>query len=1421
MKKILNMFVLFFICFIMLHGIVQANSPPTIGIKSSTNGIKSGMEIEITLELKNFDEIEKGINAYKATLHYDSDAFEEVQQSDFTCLNGWESIRYNKETGEFVAFKKVGSKKTEEVLKVTLRLKENASMGETTIAIKDVVASEGIKDLSLEKQSLTVSVVQDQLKYPDSIKLNSSNIKGSFVGAVMNTLKLAETSNTDEKISHDNEIPTHEKKEKTSSEFKIPKTLKKYFWLFILLIIENIVTIVYLLLKRRRSIQKDANAKDKKVFLSFLIVGFLVSQCIITCYATWRGLFLKGELNADEVVDYEDVNLLALHLIRQQILPNEKLENADMNSDGKVTITDLSLLIRKLEKILNYEVNLSDVKADKIYVNKKETITVRFNAHVSHEESLSSIVVNGERYPVQRIGNSEEYTFAINAGDIAGKKEFFIKEVILSNGKIVKTAHTISIEVLKNAPTVENYQVTENRNDSKVEVSFSIFDKDGSITKSHIYIYNDKSTLIADYAAITGKNYFVFDVEDGKKYKAVIAVDYNLTTNNQNYAKIFRIEKELQLNIHYQFQFSDLKIYRNKVEVTSLEKEEPFQIGFVSSNATVHEPTLVRINGKVYQVTESDKENHRYYVTMPSYDTIGDYIFKIEALTLSNGHSFEIKENNRVALHVLKRRPMISNLKFTENIIDNSIDLQFDLQDEDQTLEGMRLELLNSQDQMISILSLNQVELRSGRISKTMPTAITEKYKIRVFASYRQNEELVEEQIFIEEMKAIERVRINAVQLDKMYYEKQEKAVITYALETNKKMNIKKIWINSKEYDVHKLESGKYSVTLSVFDTAGVCDLITSKIIFEDDSIVEVNHFSQIEILKDPPAIKNYSYIHEGKKATIRFDVVDRDESFIEGKLFLTKLEDQSTQELEIHRGNNQFTIELENLKLYHLEIKVSYDRDTNTLSENENVIKEEVLFVQTLQFLEDYKLQISDLKTLNQEGETKQFNKDDSIFVQFKSTNESVFTPKYAMINGKKYQLTLKNDYYQAQIDGFSTIGVHEILLEEIILNNGHALIVSNKNIVKVDILKQKPDVNGFDYQENEDSTISISFMVDDLENSLVEGTAILQNNQGIPLKEQKIIKGKNTITFSKTKSEYYTFKVFVSYNLSTDSLEAGLNTVYDELMLEEEICVKETSFEMADITRISLYKKTDNGSEEIHNLFSSTLDDLKNLNEYFICLEIKSEKFLNVPIRKYRIENGKVYFTIEIPHVLQYDENQNKKEVEVSFDIVDDSMIENVELETLLKLISKDPRGNYRLTEDIDASIVSSGTTLIPGEFTGTIDFDGHTIKNLSIPLFHTLKGATIKNLIIQDSKVTHGIFAEVISNSTVKNVLVKDSDISNLKDFVGCMKQCGYSQNISAIGIHPENSKKNEGVIDQIFELKIQDVYIEAYTRLNLDE
>ena len=64
-----------------------------------------------------------------------------------------------------------------------------------------------------------------------------------------------------------------------------------------------------------------------------------------TVYSLLSSIFLtksdKGELNDDGIIDYNDVTLLEEHLIHKKDLPEDKISNADMNSDGKITVTDL------------------------------------------------------------------------------------------------------------------------------------------------------------------------------------------------------------------------------------------------------------------------------------------------------------------------------------------------------------------------------------------------------------------------------------------------------------------------------------------------------------------------------------------------------------------------------------------------------------------------------------------------------------------------------------------------------------------------------------------------------------------------------------------------------------------------------------------------------------------------------------------------------------------------------------------------------------------------------------------------------------------------------------------------------------------------------------------------------------------------
>ena len=71
------------------------------------------------------------------------------------------------------------------------------------------------------------------------------------------------------------------------------------------------------------------------------------------------GLQKKGDLNDDSLVDYDDVALFARHMVGLDSMDTTQRLAADMDSDGRLTVTDLALLIRAVEKTVRYEVTLN------------------------------------------------------------------------------------------------------------------------------------------------------------------------------------------------------------------------------------------------------------------------------------------------------------------------------------------------------------------------------------------------------------------------------------------------------------------------------------------------------------------------------------------------------------------------------------------------------------------------------------------------------------------------------------------------------------------------------------------------------------------------------------------------------------------------------------------------------------------------------------------------------------------------------------------------------------------------------------------------------------------------------------------------------------------------------------------------------
>lgn len=279
-----------------------------------------------------------------------------------------------------------------------------------------------------------------------------------------------------------------DKDKEESNKVLMTKTIMKKILWFILIIL---LIVAFIIIWKKFNNDEKSN-KHKKLFIILLIGSATVIQFSISAYAK----SIKGDLNGDKLINYVDVTILQKHLIALELLPNDLLEAADMNSDGKLTITDLSYFINKIEDRLNYEVELSSA-LEKHQFEKDEKIPFKFYAIVSENATIEEVTLNGEKYSVSKDEFNNEYVIELDGYKEAGVYDLNISEVKLDVGKSIKTNFTETIEVLKDIPAINNYILEEDQAESKVKLSFVLEDKDSGISNGAIKILTYLEIMMA------------------------------------------------------------------------------------------------------------------------------------------------------------------------------------------------------------------------------------------------------------------------------------------------------------------------------------------------------------------------------------------------------------------------------------------------------------------------------------------------------------------------------------------------------------------------------------------------------------------------------------------------------------------------------------------------------------------------------------------------------------------------------------------------------------------------------------------------------------------------------------------------------------------------------------------------------------
>ena len=1171
-----------------------------------------------------------------------------------------------------------------------------------------------------------------------------------------------------------------------------------------------------------------------------IMISVIIVILIGTVYGVVTAFSQKGELNGDGAINYADVNLLELHLAHIKQLGENKtgeeakkiLENADMNNDGEITVTDLSILIQKIENKLNYEVSIRDLKVNNYYPEKEEEIILSFDADVNYGEDIKTITINGQEYETKRNeSNDNLYEIKIKVGNTSGVKEYKLEKVKLNNGKDVKIEEVVKVDVLKQQPKIENWKAEPDVEKRELNISFDVADPDKAFLSGTYRIEekqeeNENAQEAPNYIktgeVTAGNNQINVQVEEGKMYQIILCMEHNLDTDTLEIEKDNRgntlTQKDLSFVVNYDFEVSNLEtFYYQEQEEQKREEfriDEHITLKFDSSNSTTYIPEEAIVNGKKYQVSV---ENGKYKIILDGLTNTGSQKIKLEKVILSNGKSFDV--NQEVTVKIIKNTPIVAKFRANEIPEGKQLNIYLYVKDENKAITDLVIKLYDDQNNEITSQNLtdrlvdenltdkeNEEEIKNtyyiNTLLDTSNMNMPDSYKIKIFANYQLLENDSQyihtgEKLLDEEVEAAPIVKVKKVDVSKKYPEKNENVTLTYEIETNKKdLEITHIVVNNLKCVATKHidndENETYSVTLNVGQTPGVLNLESIDFYFEGKLTARAPSSVKVDVLKDKPTSEAFMQVDDinNRKVTLTANIVDPDKAFIRGKADLVRKSDGksiATKEFDAEH----ITFDIENIELnteYTLVAKMTYDRDSNELPEetNQNYAEDEEFRRRPIQLIADYQLSISNLKTYRGETESKYLERGEDVTISFDSTNTTAFYPVKAVINGKTYDLEKHETTYKTKIPVVSSFGPKTITIEKLILDNTKEIELTENNVTKVGILKLRPTITGFGFTEDEQNkSIKVNFVVNDTENTITGGTIKISDENGEIVKQEPFNRNMTEISFPKGVCEEYEIEILVDYDLDTNQITTGDNEYVAQKLLAEGINVSsERLFEVKDIIGISLYNET--STTEITSI---TEEQLKgHLDDYIVKVRTKGMPVFFTKIKEYEItEDMNLDFVLDYDNVIQYIDGKKQNKLKVTYSKIEDGVAHNKSIETLIAEIQKNPTGTFKLTQNYDASYLDvTRNSIIPDTFRGTLDGDGYKIYNLNKPLFDTLGEATIKNLTLENVNLvganSRGAIANIAQNTTITNVHIKGLDMTTGTDQSAGM--IGYLQSGSTI-------------------------------------
>ncbi len=959
------------ICGLLLGGLEGAAAADSgMEITADQTAVRGGEKITLTFGLGSHADVTDGANALKGTLTVDQDVFEDVSSEDFETLNSWERLFYNPDNGQFILINRAGSKGAESVFRIRLKAKETVPAKETFVGVKDTVISEGKADLVLPDVTFDLDSVSAVPPAEDSGE-DYEEISGIEQGESDNIGSDSSGDGNDLDKGADLENGSAGEAQELGLGTVRTGDSGILFWLFLGALLISLILVAVLLTERRKG-RLSSGSMGGRILTGILLIT-LAASAVLGSAAASTG---KGDLNEDGSVDYTDVELLEKHLIELELLPENRERTADLNSDGDLTVSDLSILIRRIEKSLDYKVELSSV-TDRFYYEKQEMAELKFYAEGTCGARIRSVMVNDAEYDVELQQDGSVYSVKINAGEQAGVREFHFTEALLDNGQKVNVDHREKIDVLKNAPSVEGFLAEDLTDSAQMKVSFDLKDEDGALDSARVEVVKkDDGSLNTGETIRRGENEFVLDLEEGTAYEVRITAEYNRDSDElepeEDHTGSILVTREIALNLDYQFTFGGMKAgTADGEQKDQFSRNEPVILFFESSNATSFLPERLTVNGMAYQVEKGDGGS---YVTLEGFEKPGDTLIRAEELVLENGKSFELGEDQKLSVMILKFRPELTELEAREDEKNREFRVKFSLKDEDDALTAHRVRMIKADGSVAGEMAFGAEDLNQGTFDREIPltdSGLTTAYTVQVTADcdLTSDGSGVEREVILGELtvKAQPRIHIADSQADVLYVEKGGEVILTYELAHNLDEELAALVINNREIPVTGPDSqggsfqadddpaesdqtGTYQIAVSVSETAGVQEVSLSQAVFSEGTIVDTESSVSVEVLRDIPSVGNliWSRTQKDELETV-FELLDPDGALLKARIRVEEEGGKVLLDEAVSAGENSVSAALTVKENYVITVTADYDRDSDSLEDQSNLHVDEVLYMENV----------------------------------------------------------------------------------------------------------------------------------------------------------------------------------------------------------------------------------------------------------------------------------------------------------------------------------------------------------------------------------------------------------------------------------------------------------------------------------------